>query len=951
MNVFDSLEPQVKKAVKKRFQKPTEIQELVIPGILKGKNTLVISETGSGKTESVLFPVFDLFVKAEHKPISILYITPLRSLNRDLMKRIQWWADELEFEATVRHGDTTQYERSMQSANPSDMFIITPETLQAMLTGKVMREHLRNVKWIIIDEIHELVDNKRGTQLSIGLERLKELIKTNGITPQIIGLSATVGSPDKVAAFLTGGKECQILNTSKKRMIKIHVESPTPNKSDVRRSEDIRIGPEITARLRRVTELIKDKKSVLAFTNTRESSEILSSRMSVFDSRIPMETHHSSLSKEVRINTEDNFKSGKTKILFCTSSLELGIDIGSIDFILQYTSPRQVNKLLQRIGRSGHKMTETPEGVILAADASDNFESTVIADHAIKGRIEATQIYEKALDVLGHQIIGMTLEEYNLPMLKAYNIAKSAYPYRKLTKEDFLEACFFLEKLRLLYVNKKNPEIEKPGMEDLVLKRKKNSWMYYYGNLSTIPNIKNYKIVDMISKNSVGTLDAEFIALHGSPGSAFICKGRAWRVIDVGKTRVMVEPMSGIDASIPAWEGELIPVPFDVAQDVGKLRGDIARSTEPRKALSKYPIRSSSAIKMIELVKKQKKWGPVPTDKQIVIEHGYHKTMDAYETYMIINSCFGSLVNDTIGRALSTLLRSKFSSVGLQTDPYRIIIKLPGPHWDHVLDAFNNLTPELMKKTIEQDMPETELFRWKFLHIAKRFGIISQDADYGKNYLKKIAEIYAGSPAYKEAMNEIYQDKLDMEKAAEALQMIKDKKIKIVVKDSLSPMGSAGLARRYELVAENKPEKEILAAFKRRIYKTKVGMICYNCTKWFHMGEVEITPKPIRCERCKAGLISVVPFRYVNEAEKILKKKLWKKELTPEEEKYRKLMERTASLVIDHGMDAVITLAGRGIGPSTASRVLRKLETGDELIKSLLDAERNYTKTRRFWQG
>lgn len=947
-NVFDQLERKVKKAVGKRFQKPTHIQELVIPTILKGENTLVISETGSGKTESVLFPIFDLFVKEEYKPISILYITPLRSLNRDLMKRILWWSHELEFEATVRHGDTTPYERTMQSQNPADMFITTPETLQAMLTGKIMRENLKNIRWIIIDEIHELVDNKRGVQLSVGLERLKELIKEKQKRePQIIGLSATVGSPDKVASFLTGDKECRILNTTKKRKIKIHIESPSIKKDDIKRSEEIMIGPEITSRLRRISNLIEKKKSVLVFTNTRESSEVLSSRMAVYDPKLSMETHHSSLSKEVRINTEDNFKQGKTKILFCTSSLELGIDIGSIDFVLQYTSPRQVNKLLQRIGRSGHKMTETPEGVIIAADAADGFESTVITNHALHHKIEATDIYEKAWDVLGHQIIGLSLEEYNLPMEKAYKIIKRAYPFRMITPEDFLESCFFLEKLRLIFINKKDPENKQPGMKDLILRRRRNSWKYYYTNLSTIPNIKNYRIIDIITKKPVGTLDAEFIALHASPGSAFIVKGRAWRVIDVGRSTVMVEPMSGLDASIPAWEGELIPVPYDVAQGVGKMRRQLAGNP---KAASKYPINADIAKKMIDLIRQQKKWGPVPTDKNIVIEHGYHKTNDAFVPYVVINTCFGSLVNDTIGRALSTLLRSKFSSVGLQTDPYRIMLKLPGPNWNYVLDEFKNLTVDKLKKAIQEDLPETELFRWRFLHIAKRFGIISHDADYGKNYLKKIAEVYVNTPAYKETMNEIYQDKLDMEKSIEVLKRLKKGDMKIIIKDSLSPIGSAGLKQKYELVAELKPEKEILAAFKKRVHNTKIGLLCYNCSSWVGIGEVEKFKKDVKCKKCGAGKISVIPFRYVHEAEKLLKHKFDGKKFRGEEEKYIKHMERTASLVLDHGFDAIQALACRGIGPTTAGRVLRRLETGDKLIKNLLDAERHYTRTRRFWK-
>ncbi len=175
------LSPDVGALAKKRFKTATPIQEMVIPNVLKGRNVLMMSETGSGKTEAVMLPIFDKLIsnkKKPPKPISVIYICPLRSLNRDLLRRILWWSKELGFEVSVRHGDTSKYERYMQSQNPSDMLIVTPETLQAILTGKLMRAHLSNVKWVVIDELHELCCNKRGVQLSIGLERLKELIRS-----------------------------------------------------------------------------------------------------------------------------------------------------------------------------------------------------------------------------------------------------------------------------------------------------------------------------------------------------------------------------------------------------------------------------------------------------------------------------------------------------------------------------------------------------------------------------------------------------------------------------------------------------------------------------------------------------------------------------------------------------------------------------------------------------
>src|SRR3989338_9537790 len=225
-DTFDLLKSKVGKLSKERFGKQTVVQELAIPKVLEGKNVLIIAPTGIGKTESVMLPILDKLVSTPHKPISFLYITPLRSLNRNLLDRILWWCNQLDLEVSVRHGDTTTYERSQQVENPPDVLISTPETLQSMIVGSRMREHLANIKFIVVDEIHELVPSKRGVQLSVGLERLKELIASYGHPkPQIIGLSATIGSPKEVAEFI-GAEE--VVDVAKTREAKIFVESPKP---------------------------------------------------------------------------------------------------------------------------------------------------------------------------------------------------------------------------------------------------------------------------------------------------------------------------------------------------------------------------------------------------------------------------------------------------------------------------------------------------------------------------------------------------------------------------------------------------------------------------------------------------------------------------------------------------------------------------------------------------
>ncbi|MCJ7816434.1 MAG: DEAD/DEAH box helicase [Candidatus Aenigmarchaeota archaeon] len=949
-NVFSLLEPKLQELVSQRFSEPTPIQKDVIPEILSGHNVLTISETGSGKTEACMLPIFDLWLKEKPKPVSILYITPLRSLNRDLQNRITWWANRLEMDVSVRHGDTSQYERKMQADNPPDMLIVTPETLQAMLIGKLMRGNIKNIRYIIIDEVHELVPNKRGLQLTVGLERLKNLIKSAGNpTPRILALSATVGTPEKIVGFFSMcsfERECKIVNAIKMKQTRIQVESPKAKYEDSLLKDKVLVGPETVARLKRILQLIHEKNSVLTFTNTREFAEILSSRIKTLDENLAIETHHSSLSKNVRISAEEAFKASELKALICTSSLELGIDIGAIDFVIQYMSPRQVSKLLQRVGRSGHSLSRLSDGIIISTDADDAFEATVIASLAKKGWVEPTITYPKGWDVLGHQIVGLSLEEYKISHEKAFEIIRSAEPFKDLTKEDFLETARLMQKLGFLWVDSKFAE--KPE-----LRRRQKAWVYYYSNLTTIPDVKNYQLFDVISNKPVGSLDAEFIALHGNPGTSFIVKGQAWRILDVTPKKIFAEPVKGIQGAIPAWEGELIPVPYEVAQGVAKLRKEISRklslsdSKVAESVTSSYPVTKETAEKMLAYVKRQAKWGFVPSDTEILVEH----YADIEDSWLVIHAPWGSLVNDTIGRVLAALLTTRTGSVGLQSDPYRIILRLQkSSDWSEAIDTFRTLKPEVLEPILMAILPNTELFIWRFIHVAKRFGVIAKDAEYGKGYIKKVAEAYAGTPVYKEALNEVFHEKLDLEKAKSVLESLHSGKLKMRIELGLSPFAEAGLMRKYEIVASERPDKEIFEIFRKRLMETRVGLVCANCGKWATIYAVEDLPKRIQCPICEAGFVSVVPSKYVLEAQQLAKKHLAGKKLKEWDAKHWEMMSDSASLVIASGRNAVIALAGRGVGRKAAGRILAKMHKDDQLLQDILHAEQTYARNRRFWK-
>ncbi|WP_048153174.1 DEAD/DEAH box helicase, partial [Methanolacinia paynteri] len=390
------LDAEIRKLLDKRsFEELSDTQEEAIPPIMQGHHTLCIAPTGTGKTESAMLPVFHKLLRDENRGrgFRALYITPLRSLNRDILSRLEWWCGELGLTVGVRHGDTTQAERARQSKNPPDLLITTPETVQALFMGKNLREHLKSVRYVVIDEIHELAGSKRGAQLSVALERIVEQAGEF----QRIALSATVGNPEDVTRFLCGDRPYHLVNIPSAPRLSIDVKYA---------------GGEFSSQAKFVSKLIDKNESVLIFVNTRTTAEALGQQL--FD-RGDVEVHHGSLSREVRIEAEEKFKNRKVKALICTSSMELGLDIGHIGHVLQFGSPREVSRLLQRVGRAGHRLDTVSRGTILATGFDDLVESLVIAKKAMSNECEDVVIPENAADVIANQVSAMALEYGEIP--------------------------------------------------------------------------------------------------------------------------------------------------------------------------------------------------------------------------------------------------------------------------------------------------------------------------------------------------------------------------------------------------------------------------------------------------------------------------------------------------------------------------------------------------------
>ena len=930
--VFETLSPKLQQVIKKKFKEPTLPQKLAIPTISSGLNALIVAPTGSGKTEAALLKIFDRILIEKPKAISALYITPMRALNRDLLDRVMWWAKELELEVSVRHGDTSSYERQLQVEFPPDLMITTLEQLQPMLTGRKIRELLRNVKYIILDEVHETVDSKRGVQLTVALERIRELCGDF----QLIMLSATVSRPQDVADFFSGGRVSKVIKADTEKQIDIKVINPKLKLEDTKIAGKIFSSKETAARLRTIMELINDSKATLVFTNTRDFAEILASRIKALDRNFPVEIHHSSLSKEVRIKAENDFKQEKVKSLIATSSLQLGIDIGAVDLVLQYMSPRQVTQLLQRSGRAGHNLSKISKGIIIATDLDDIFESSVIARKALSNELEDLVFHENSYDVLAHQIIGLTFDFGTVDLEKAYNIIKRAYPFRNLSYPEFLEVCKQLDRLGLVFL-------------DGYIRKKTRGFSYYFENLSTIPSLKQYRVFNILDNSFVGVLDEEFVAIHGEPNTKFIVKGQPWKIITVEGDKVIAEPVEGIEAAIPGWEGELIPVLYEVAQEVGRLRALIKenlKSGSEKKTVSEitklYPVDENSAKDMIKAIKSQIKYGVVPDDKIILIED--------FENLAVIHSCFGTNVNETLGRVIVSLLTSRVGSVGFKTDPYRIMIQFQNKNVNLIKDILFNTEPEHLQSYLELSLTKSELFQWKFVHVAKRFGAISKNAEFGKVRMQRIIEDFAGTPIYKETLKELQTEKLDLKMATEILRKIQNKEISVIFKPGLSPLGKIGVMHKYaEVIGPEKPELEIFELFKQRLLNTKIRLVCVNCGDWDQLIAVKDIKDNMKCKKCDARVLAVLKENWTG-ATKIIKKALRKSPLSQmEKSKYERAKER-AELFLVYRRKAAMTMAGKGVGATTAKRILSKYHKDEDgLMRDILNAERNFVRTRRFW--
>ncbi len=794
--VLDLMEPLIAEWFDDKFDSLTEPQGYAIPLIHEMKNVLVSSPTGSGKTLTAFLSIINELFKLDKQgeledKIYCVYVSPLKALANDIHKNLEKPLQEIrslaeqkdakvpEIKTAIRSGDTSQKERRKMVTDPPHIFITTPESLGLVLSSPKFREKFDDVKYFIMDEIHDICSSKRGVFLSLNTERLEEHVKSNMTR---IGLSATQAPIEEIAKFLGGfnnenPREVNIIEVAgEKKRLDLSVISPV---------DDMTLLPYEVVNSRMydtLTEMVEDHRTTLIFTNTRSGAENVSYKLQergITD----IAAHHGSLSKETRLDVEDNLKNGELTSAVSSTSLELGIDVGYIDLVVQVGSPKSVAKGLQRVGRAGHAVGKTSKGRMIVFEKDDLVECSVLTKQAYEHEIDRVHIPTNNLDVLAQAIIGMSLEK-RWEVDEAYEVIRKSYCYKNLPEDDYLAVLDFLSGNRFENVY---PKIW-CNSEEGVFGKKGGVQMIYYLNIGTIPSDSNYRVY---SDKGVplGKLSEKFVE-RLSRGDVFVLGGHSYEFSNTKGTRLFVKDASGKKPTVPSWTGEMLPRSFDLSVAIGEFRRKLAERVDDNDILNwlmdDYSIDKGSAQTIVSYFKEQLGFmEELPSDQRLVLE-GFEDQKGHYN--IIFHACFGRRVNDALSRAYAYKISKRFNcttNVSVSDDNFMISVKKK-----ITLNEVSNLiTSNNIEQILKRAVRNTEMFKQRFRHCASRAMMIlrnykGRDISVSKQKFrsKKILNVLHRQddfPIIKETYNEILYEVLDMGNAREVLNWIEKGKMDV----------------------------------------------------------------------------------------------------------------------------------------------------------------------------
>ena len=802
--IYSILIPEIKEWFKAKYKSFTPPQKYAVMEIHNGNNILISSPTGSGKTFAAFIAAINELLllakkgKLEDK-IYVLYVSPLKALNNDIERNLKEPLKEIyekyeikeKIRIGVRTGDTTQKERQKQTKKPPHILITTPESLSIVLNAPSLSKKLREVKWIIVDEIHALADNKRGLHLSLSLERLVYGMKKEPIR---IGLSATIAPMKEIAKFLVGnGRDCVIVDVNFLKQIDLKVISPVDDL--IYTSAEI-LSHELYNLLYK---LIMQHRTTLIFTNTRSATERvvfhLKSKFKDLEGKI--EAHHGSLSRDVRLNVEERLKKGELKCVVSSTSLELGIDIGYIDLVILLGSPKSVTRALQRIGRSGHFLHEISKGRIIVLDRDDLVECVVLAKEAIEGRLDRVTIPKNALDVLAQHIVGMAIEK-KWKVDEALNVIRKAYPYKNLPKKDFVKLLHYLAgEYEELEDRKIYGKIWFDEKDEIFGRRGKLVRPIYYLNTGTIPDEVAIKVYTT-SYKYVGKVEEPF-AERLKKGDIFVLAGNTYEFIKSKGMQIFVTARPDMAPTIPSWFSEQLPLSFDLAMQISKFRRKIEEMLYDGKAIDylikNYKIDRKTAMAIYSYFLEQSHF-IIPNDKKLVVEI-FEK--DGYR-YIIFHTLIGRKANDAISRIFAYRITKKFKfnvRLAITDNGFAIIY----PWWKEDIDE-NQIKSLFTLQNLEEDLKKalinTEILKRRFRHVATRSLMIlknylghemsvSRQQKNASMLFKVVNEIDPDFPALKETYREIMEDSMDIKNAKKYIKKIEEGKMEIKILRTMLP--------------------------------------------------------------------------------------------------------------------------------------------------------------------
>jgi ATP-dependent Lhr-like helicase len=816
MSPLDVFSPATRAWFEQAFEGPTPAQELGWPAIATGAHTLIQAPTGSGKTLAAFLYGIDRLNPSPGEGLRLLYVSPLKALNYDIERNLRGPLAGLrsELRVGVRTGDTPQKERAAMVRNPPDILITTPESLFLLLTSQA-RETLRGIETVIVDEVHAVAGTKRGAHLALSLERLDRL---TGKPIQRVGLSATQRPLEEIGRFVSGGREIELVDAGRAKELDLKVVVPLDDMREPEEQQSIwpSIYPEIL-------ELVRAHRSTIVFVNNRRLAERLALRLNDLAEEEIARAHHGSLAREQRVEVEELLKKGEIPCLVATSSLELGIDMGAVDLVIQVESPKSVARGLQRVGRAGHELEAVSKGRIFPKFRADLLESAVVVKRMLEGGIEETKIPRNPLDVLAQQIVAICADE-EIEVDELHRLVRGAYPFADLSRVQLENV---LDMLDGRYPSDEFAELRARIVWDRtagIVKGRQGARRLAVTNAGTIPDRGLFGVHLVDGGGRVGELDEEMV-YEARAGQTFLLGASTWRIEEITRDRVLVSPAPGVPGAVPFWKGEGVGRPYELGEAIGAASRElVALSDEQAKdrLQAEHMLDERAATNLLTFLREQEgATGAVPSDRTVVVERFRDEIGD---WRLCILTPFGGRVHAPWALALGARLRE---SLGLETQAIwsddGIAIHLPDadapPPVDEVL-----LEPEQVEDLVTHELGDTALFGARFRENAGRSLLIprrrpGERTPLWQQRLKaqsllQVARRYPAFPIVLETYRECLQDVFDLPALKRLLQGLRTRQIDLVDVEtaSASPYAASLL---FDYVANYMYEDDTPAAERR----------------------------------------------------------------------------------------------------------------------------------------